>query len=59
MATPKKPRGRAAKPLPEPIDATPEELAEAFLRVPPDHEWDYLKDNKKEGAATWPLPRFV
>ena len=51
MAATKKPRGRPAKPLPEPIDATPEELAEAFLQMPPDHKWQYPKDNKKEGAA--------
>ena len=51
MTQPKKPRGRPAKSMPEPIDATPEELAEAFLRLSPDHEWDYLKNNKKEGAA--------
>ena len=44
------PRGRPPKPAPEPINATPEELAEAFLRVPPDHQWDYLKDDEK-GAA--------
>lgn len=49
MATTKKQRGRPAKPAPEPINATPEQLAEALLALPPDHEWDYLKDNKKEG----------
>ena len=49
MATTKKQRGRPAKPAPEPIDATPEELAEAFLKVPPDHKWEYLKN--KKGAA--------
>ena len=51
MTQSKKPRVRPAKPAPEPIDATPEELAEAFLNVPPDREWQYPKDNKKEGAA--------
>ena len=50
MATTKKQRGRPTTPPPEPIDATPEELAEAFLAVPPDHQWQYPKDNKK-GAA--------
>ena len=49
MTTPKKQRGRPPTPPPEPIDATPEELAEAFLNVPPDHQWEYLKD-KKEAA---------
>lgn len=52
MATTKKRRGRPAKPAPEPINATPEELAEAFLQVPPDHEWEYLKKDKRKGAAT-------
>ena len=51
MSKAKKQCGRPPRPLPEPIDATPEELAEAFLRVPPDHQWDYLKDNSKKGAA--------
>ena len=50
MAKAKKQRGRPPAPPPEPINATPEELAEAFLNVPPDHQWDYLKDDKK-GAA--------
>ena len=45
------PRGRPPKSMPAPINATPEELAEAFLRVPPDHQWDYLKDDKNERAA--------
>ncbi len=53
MPKDKKPprRGRPPKSAPEPINATPEELAEAFLRVPPDHQWDYLKDDENQGAA--------
>ena len=47
MTAPKKPRDRPPTPAPEPIKATPEELAEAFLRVPPDHEWEYLKKGKE------------
>lgn len=46
MTQAKKQRGRPAKPAPEPIDATPEELAEAFLKVPPDHQWEYPKKGK-------------
>ncbi len=48
---PKPQSARPAKSMPDPINATPEELAEAFLRGPPDHQWDYLKDDKKGGAA--------
>ena len=29
-----KPRGRPARPMPQPIDASPEEIAEAVLQVP-------------------------
>ena len=45
MTKAKKQRGRP--PMREPIDATPEELAEGFLRASPDYQWGYLKDNKK------------
>ena len=45
MPKPKKQRGRPPiRPMPERIDATPEEIAEAFLRLPPDYEWQYVKD---------------
>ena len=27
--------------MPEGIDATPEQIAEAFLRLPADYEWQY------------------
>ena len=41
----KKQRGRPpTKPMPERIDATPEQIAETFLRLPVDHEWQYVKD---------------
>ena len=53
MPRKKKARGRpVSKPMPERIDATPEQIAEAFLRLPADHEWQYLKDtvdSEKDG----------
>ena len=40
----KRKRGRpVTKPMPEQIDATPEEIAEAVLRMPPKSDWRYLK----------------
>ena len=40
---PKRPRGRPSRPMPEPIDATPEEIAEVVLKMPPKSDWRYLK----------------
>ena len=45
-AKPKKPRGRPVeKPLPEPIDDTPENVMRAILATPPkrDDEWRYMR----------------
>lgn len=50
MATTGKQRGQPARPAPKPINTTPEEPAEAFPNGPPDHQWEYLKGDKK-GAA--------
>ena len=36
------------KPMPEPVDATPEELAKAMLRLPPKHDWQCKKKEPKE-----------
>ena len=47
----KKPRGRPPKrEMPERIDATPEEIAEAVLRFrpPPPGEWQYQKKDKEK-----------
>ena len=41
-------RGRPAKPLPERIDAPPEKIAEAFLSLPADHEWQFSKTAKRQ-----------
>ena len=27
-----------------PINATPEQVAKALFELPPDHEWEYLKE---------------
>ena len=43
----KRPRGRPVeKPLPEPIDASPEDVMRAILATPPkrDDEWEYLAE---------------
>ena len=50
MPRKKKQRGRPpSKSMPERINASPEQIAEAFLRLPADHEWRYLKDAVDSG----------
>ena len=45
----KKDRGRPpVKPMPERIDATPEDIAERFLSLPADYQWQYEQDEKTE-----------
>ncbi len=34
--------------LPPRIDATADEIAEAFFAMPPDHEWKYVKEKPAE-----------
>ena len=44
---PKCKRGRTIKyTMPEPIDATPEEVAQVLMRTPPKkpHEWKFMQD---------------
>ena len=48
MPNTSKPRGRPAKPMPELIPDTPENIAKAIMRGPPAKEWDYLKDEKSD-----------
>ena len=43
MAKTKKQRGRPARPMPERIDASPEELAKAMFALPADYKWKYLE----------------
>ena len=40
-------RGRPARPMPEQIPDTPENVARALLTTPPkrEDEWDYLKES--------------
>ena len=52
MARTKNPCGRPAKPLPERIDAPPEEIAKAMLRLPADHQWKYLEKEPDKGPAS-------
>ena len=60
MATKKKPRGRPPKIVwPEPIDASPDEIAQVVLQVPHRKEWRFMKESKahpnqqvEEGAAS-------
>ena len=44
----KRPQGRPAKPFPEPIPDTPENIMRALLATPPKkrEEWDYLKEKE-------------
>ena len=44
----KRPRGRPAKPLPDPIQATPEEVARALFATLPKAktDWKFLKKPK-------------
>ena len=36
-------RGRPARPMPEPVPDTPENIARAAMQGPPKKEWRYLK----------------
>ena len=38
---PKKERGRPGRQYPPRIDATAEEMAQAMLALPPNHQWKY------------------
>lgn len=54
MSKEKKPRGRPPKyPLPEPIDATPEEVARVVLNAKPKKVWRF----EQEAAAKGRKPR--
>ena len=45
MPKPKKPKGRPLKyPMPERIDASPEEIAEVVLRAKPKETWRYEEE---------------
>lgn len=45
----RKERGRpTVNKLPPRIDATPEEIAQVFLRTPPDRKWEYQKNRRAD-----------
>ena len=51
MATKKKPRGRPPEIVwPEPIDASPEDIARAVLQVPHKKKWRFMKEEVNEEA---------
>ena len=56
MPRKKKQRGRpVSKPMPERIDATPEQIAHVVLGFnPTGHEWQYLKDAPAEPVSDEP-----
>ena len=45
------PRSAQKRPLrmPEPIDASPQDIARACMLGPPKREWDYLKKRQPDG----------
>lgn len=52
MPRKKKERGRPpTKPMPERIDATPEQIAKAVLSLPADHEWQYMENDARDGST--------
>ena len=51
MAAKKKPRGRSPSIVwPEPIDASPEDIARAVLQVPHKKKWRFMKEAKAQQA---------
>ena len=52
MTTKKKQRGRPAEvEWPEPIDASPEDIARTVLQVPYKKKWRFMENGKKSVAA--------
>ena len=49
----KQPRGRPARPMPDPIPDTPENVARIVLQAPkqPKDGWDYLKKARQPDKA--------
>ena len=47
-------RGRPSKPLPDRIEASPEQIAQAMFKMPTDHQWRYSRG--KEADSTEPSP---
>ena len=40
--------GRPARRMPERIDASPEEIADRVLRIPPKKDWRYLEKGQEQ-----------
>ena len=59
MATKKKPRGRPPEIVwPEPIDASPEDIARAVLKVPHKKKWRFMKEaNGEDGQIEETKPQ--
>ena len=55
MANAKKLKRRRGRPrkhhMPPRIDAPPEDIAQALLDLPADHEWEFLQRQKHRGAG--------
>ena len=47
MPRKKKSRGRPPRPMPERIDASPEDIAKAMFAMPEDHKWRYLEGEEE------------
>ena len=52
----KRPRGRPARPMPDPIPDTPENVARIVMQAPakPKDGWDYLKKAEQAGKEALP-----
>jgi hypothetical protein len=52
MSKEKRKRGRPARPMPEPIDADPEDVARALMMTPPklERDWNYLKTDRNSAT---------
>lgn len=49
-STDRRPVGRPPKPMPERIDASPEEIAQAVLKMPNKRRWRYLGETEGQEA---------
>ena len=56
MPKQKKPQGRPARPMPDRIDAPPEEIARRVLSLPQGHKWRYLTQSDPDSEAAAPEP---
>ena len=52
----KRKRGRPARPMPERIPDTPENVDRALMTTPPITDWAYLREQQPEAEAADPQP---